>query len=51
MSTCDSLDYPIELHYSQTLSPMLVPPHQLDYPIELHYSQTVVHPEAQEVLA
>ena len=35
------LDYPIELHYSQTISLSSDPGTLLDYPIELHYSQTL----------
>ena len=34
------LDYPIELHYSQTYHPLNHFGNVLDYPIELHYSQT-----------
>ena len=35
------LDYPIELHYSQTKLSYTVYYDRLDYPIELHYSQTM----------
>ncbi len=35
-----ALDYPIELHYSQTGVVTLLAALKLDYPIELHYSQT-----------
>ena len=34
------LDYPIELHYSQTVPFTNKEAYMLDYPIELHYSQT-----------
>ena len=36
----NTLDYPIELHYSQTLNSCDSRNVWLDYPIELHYSQT-----------
>ena len=40
MSKIKVLDYPIELHYSQTYKLFILAILMLDYPIELHYSQT-----------